>query len=85
MANLIIDRRTYAFRKSLIIQRSRNTSHMNCHGMYQIIYFLCGYAGSDHFSHSVQNSPLIRPFSSTSIRSAAGRFGRPGIVMMSPA
>ena len=26
----------------------------------------------------------MTPFSSTSIRSAAGTFGRPGIVMMSP-
>ena len=32
----------------------------------------------------VQNRPLIRPFSSTSIFSAAGTFGRPGMVMMSP-
>ena len=31
-----------------------------------------------------QNSPLIRPSSSTSIFSAAGTFGKPGIVMMSP-
>ena len=31
-----------------------------------------------------QNSPLIRPFSSTSIRSAAGTFGNPGMVMISP-
>ena len=31
-----------------------------------------------------QNSPEITPFSSTSIRSAAGTFGSPGIVMISP-
>ena len=30
-----------------------------------------------------QNSPLIRPFSSTSIRSAAGTFGNPGMVIAS--
>ena len=58
MADHLINGRAYAFRKSLIIQRSRNTSHTNCHGMYQIIYFLCGYARSDHFSHSVQNSHI---------------------------
>ena len=29
--------------------------------------------------HSAQNSPLIRPFSSTSIRSAAGTFDSPGM------
>ena len=33
---------------------------------------------------SDQNRPLMRPFSSTSIFSAAGTRGRPGIVMMSP-
>ena len=33
---------------------------------------------------SDQNRPVITPFASTSIFSAAGRFGRPGIVMMSP-
>lgn len=31
-----------------------------------------------------QNNPEITPFSSTSIRSAAGTLGRPGMVMMSP-
>ena len=31
-----------------------------------------------------QNRPEITPFSSTSMRSAAGTLGRPGMVMMSP-
>ena len=31
-----------------------------------------------------QNNPVIFPFSSTSIRSAAGDLGSPGIVMISP-
>ena len=31
-----------------------------------------------------QNRPLMTPFSSTSIASAAGLFGRPGIVIMLP-
>ena len=31
-----------------------------------------------------QNRPVITPFSSTSIFSAAGTLGRPGMVMMSP-
>ena len=31
-----------------------------------------------------QNRPEMTPFSSTSIRSAAGTLGRPGMVMMSP-
>ena len=31
-----------------------------------------------------QNSPVILPFSSTSMLSAAGTFGRPGMVMISP-
>ena len=33
---------------------------------------------------SSQNSPVMTPFSSTSIFSAAGTRGRPGMVMMSP-
>ncbi len=32
----------------------------------------------------LQNSPTIRPSSSTSILTAAGSFGSPGMVMMSP-
>ena len=34
--------------------------------------------------HPSEQSPLMRPFSSTSIRSAAGTLGSPGMVMMSP-
>ena len=33
---------------------------------------------------SSQNSPVMTPFSSTSMFSAAGTRGRPGMVMMSP-
>ena len=36
------------------------------------------------FQATDQNSPVIFPFSSTSILSAAGFFGSPGIVMIAP-
>ena len=39
--------------------------------------FICGYPAA-------QNRPVILPFSSTSIFSAAGTLGRPGMVRMSP-
>ena len=39
----------------------------------------------DKFTQGLyQNSPVIFPFSSTSIFSAAGAFGSPGIVIISP-
>ena len=40
--------------------------------------------GAGRFLYRFQNRPLITPFSSTSMPSAAGFFGRPGIVMMLP-
>ena len=48
------------------------------------LYYGNAVIASGKCNFTAQNRPEMTPLSSTSMRSAAGDFGRPGIVMISP-